>query len=284
MKIDSFKSNFSTLFALFVLSSWIFLALIPQVFPSLREIDINLPMTRNPPVLDWRQPFGWFGFDSVGASIFLHVVNGARVSLLVGSATVLGSLLIGVPLGALAGYKGGLFDAVVGRIIDVLLAFPPLVLPLSVAAFFGGGMSTVIFALCLGAWIVPAKIVRAQFRSLKTREYVLAAVALGASPTRIMFRHLLPQTFTSLMVHATFTMAGAILAEASLSFLGLGLGGEHTSWGGLLNDARAYLIESPHMAIFPALAMLSLLLSLNILGESLRRAQAPVPNRLGQGD
>lgn len=144
-------------------------------------------------------------------------------------------------------------------------------------------LSTVIFALCAGGWIVTAKIVRAQFRALKSADFVVAARALGATPLRIIFKHLLPAVVSLLTVHSTFTMAGAILAEAGLSFLGLGLGDGHVSWGGLLSEARAYLIESPHMAIFPSLSMLSLVLSLHFLGEALRVALDPRQSPLSGG-
>ncbi|MEY3901106.1 MAG: hypothetical protein RL189_412, partial [Pseudomonadota bacterium] len=228
-----------------------------------------------PPVGDFSRPLGLFGYDTVGSSILLQIMNGAGVSLIVGCATVLGTLLVGVPLGALAGYFGGRADALVGRMMDVLLAFPPLVLPLAIAVFFGGGLWTIVFALCAGGWIGSAKIVRAQFRVLKSADFVVAATALGATPLRIILKHLLPSVVSPLTVHSTFTMAGAILAEAGLSFLGIGLGDGRVSWGGLLSEARSYLIESPHMAIFPSLSMLSLVLSLNFLGEALRVALDP---------
>lgn len=264
-----------TLLSLFVVLLWLAVSLLPVFFPELGDVNIDLPKTRHPPVGDISQPLGLFGYDTVGSSILLQIINGAGVALTVGTATVLGTLLVGVPLGALAGYFGGRADALVGRIMDVLLAFPPLVLPLAIAVFFGGGLWTIIFALCAGGWIGSAKIVRAQFRAIKNADFVIAAAALGATPLRIIFKHLLPSVVSPLTVHSTFTMAGAILAEAGLSFLGLGLGDGHVSWGGLLSEARAYLIESPHMAIFPSLSMLSLVLSLNFLGEALRVALDP---------
>jgi peptide/nickel transport system permease protein len=259
-----------TLVSLFVVFFWGAVSFLPVLFPELAYVEIDLPKTRQPPMVDFSQPLGFFGYDTVGSSILLQIINGAGVSLVVGCATVLGALMVGVPLGAVAGYFGGRSDALVGRVMDVLLAFPPLVLPLAIAVFFGGGLWTIIFALCAGGWIGSAKIVRAQFRALKNADFVVAATALGATPARIIFRHLLPSVVSPLTVHSTFTMAGAILAEAGLSFLGLGLGDGHVSWGGLLSEARAYLIESPHMAIFPSLSMLSLVLSLNFLGEALR--------------
>jgi peptide/nickel transport system permease protein len=261
--------------SLCVVAFWIATASLPVFFSQLQNIDVDLPKTRMPPDLSTINPLGWFGYDSVGSSVLLQIINGAGVSVLVGLSTVTGSLAAGVFLGALAGYFRSWPDTVISRIMDVLLAFPPLVLPLMISAFFGGGLLTVVLALCVGGWIGPAKIVRAQFKSLKEREFVSAAKALGASPLRIIVRHLLPNSVAPLIVQSTFTMAGAILAEAGLSFLGIGLGDGHVSWGGLLNDSRPYLIESPHMAIFPVLAMLSLVVSLNFLGEALRLAFDP---------
>ncbi|NBW82885.1 ABC transporter permease [bacterium] len=280
----SIRSRRSSLLSFAVFVFWSFIAFLPSVFPNQFEVDVHLPLTRLPPSFHLSVPSGWMGYDAVGSSILLQIVNGASVSLVVGSATVLVSMAIGVPLGAVAGYFGGWVDLLVGRVMDILLAFPPLVLPLAIAVFFGGGFSTVVFALCVGGWIGSAKIVRSQFRTLKNSDFVMAAKAAGASPARVMFRHLLPNVASPLLVHATFSMAGAILAEAGLSFLGLGLGDGHISWGGLLNDARSYLIESPHMAIFPALSILSLVLALNDLGESFRIALDPRQSDLTQGD
>lgn len=265
----------SVKYSLCVIIFWVVAGALPLFFPELADIDVNLPLTRQSPVWNPDVPSGWFGYDSVGSSVMLQIINGAGVSIFVGLATVLASLVAGVIFGALAGYFRSWADLTVGRIMDVLLAFPPLVLPLMISAFFGGGIFTVIFALCAGGWIAPAKIVRAQFQTLREREYVVAAKALGASPFRIILRHLLPNAAAPLIVQSTYTMAGAILSEAGLSFLGLGLADGHVSWGGLLNDSRTYLIESPHMAIFPVLALVSLVISLNFLGEALRMALDP---------
>ena len=273
--IKLFAADLSTKLSVLVIIFWLIVSVLPALFPVLANIDVDLPLTRFPPTLNLKQPLGLFGYDAVGSSVLLQLINGASVSLWVGFGTVLLSLVIGVPLGAFAGYFGGWVDILIARIMDILLAFPPLVLPLTIVFFFGEGRFTIILALAVGGWIGAAKIVRSQFRALKGCDFVVAASALGASPLRIMFYHLLPNTFSPLLVQATFTLAGAILAEAGLSFLGLGLGDGHVSWGSLLNEARAYLIESPYLAIFPSLSMLSLVLSLNFLGEALRLALDP---------
>lgn len=254
---------------------WVFVSVLPFLFSGLADVTVDLPKTRLSPEFQFNEPLGWMGYDAVGSSVVLQIVNGARISILVGVLTVLGSVLIGVPLGAASGYFGGWTEICVCRLMDITLAFPPLVLPLTIAAFFNGGFLIVVMALISSGWIGSAKIVRSQFRQLKGSDLVLGAHALGASHIRIIVFHLLPQTVAPLLIHAVISMAGAILAEAGLSFLGLGLGDGQISWGALLNDARAYLIESPHMAIFPCLAILSLVLSLNFLGEHLRVALNP---------
>ena len=264
------KEN-STRLSLIILVFWAIIACLPALFPELKEISIDLPQTRRPPVFSWYEPLGWFGYDSVGSSVLLQMIGGARVSLLVGISVVMVSALVGSTLGAAAGYWGGWVDQCVSRVMELLLAFPPLVLPIALAAVLGGGVFNTIAALCLGGWIGSAKIVRGQFRSLRNREFVIAAKALGASETRIIIYHLLPMTLSPLLIHTIFSLAGAILAEAGLSFLGLGLGDGYVSWGTLLNEARSYLLESPHLAIFPAAAILSLVVSLNFIGESLRQ-------------
>jgi peptide/nickel transport system permease protein len=259
----------------FVIVLWCLIAILPLFFPWLAENEIDLPKTRLPPQWEWQVPSGWFGYDSVGASVFFQVLSGAQVSLLVGVCTVVLSLLIGIPLGALAGGRRGLLDVIISRAMDILLSFPPLVLPIAITAFLGGGFFNLVLALTVGGWIGSAKLVRSEFRALDVREFIEAARALGASPRRVMFVHMLPHAAPALLVHSSFSLAGVVLAEAGLSFLGLGLGDEQPSWGGILSEARAYLLEAPHLAIFPSLALLSLVLSLNFLAESLRASLDP---------
>jgi peptide/nickel transport system permease protein len=159
--------------------------------------------------------------------------------------------------------------------MDILLSFPPLVLPITLTFFMGGGLFNTVLALSLGGWIGSAKVIRGEFRSLNRREFVEAARAMGAGQWRIIVRHLLPHAAAPILIQSTFALAGVILAEAGLSFLGLGLGEGYVSWGTLLSEARSYLLESPHLAIFPSLALLSVVLSLNFLAESLRLALDP---------
>ncbi len=179
-------------------------------------------------------------------------------------------LIVGIPMGAVAGFFGGKVDIIISRLIDILLAFPPMVLPIAIMAFFGGGLLNVVIALSITGWVSYARVVRGQFLSFKEREFVVAAKSLGASNKRIMFKHIFPNTISPLAVQATFSLASVIIAEAGLSFLGLGVSQAHVSWGGLLNSARDYLTSNPYLAFFPAIALFSIVASLNFIGEALR--------------
>lgn len=253
-----------------VLFFWLVVALVPQFFPEFQDVPMELAARLSGPSADY-----FLGVNDNGNSVALLLMNGARTSLMVSLFTVSMSLLVGIPLGAAAGYFGGWVDGVVSRLIDILLAFPPLILPIAITAFFGGGLLNVVVALSVTGWVSYARLVRGQFLALREREFVTAARSLGAGDLRVMFAHILPNTLSPLAVQATFALAGVIISEAGLSFLGLGVNQSHTSWGGLLNDARSFLTEAPFLAFFPALALFSLVSSLNFLGEALRLAFDP---------
>ena len=255
--------------ALAVLGFWLAVAVL-SLWTPLGRIDTVLPDRLLPP-----GDLYWMGADPHGQSVLKLLVAGSRTSILVSLYTVSLSLCLGIPIGAAAGYFGGKVDMVISRIIDIILAFPPLVLPIAVMAFFGGGLLNVVAALSLTGWVSYARLVRGQFLSLREREYVTAARSLGASDMRLMALHILPNTLSPLAVQATFSLASVIIAEAGLSFLGLGVNQSHVSWGGMLNEARAYLIDAPYLAIFPALALFSVVSSLNFLGEAVRLALDP---------
>jgi len=213
----------------------------------------------------------WMGTDELGRDIFSRVLYGARVSLLVSLCVVLGCGTIGLSIGLLAGYSGGAFDRVVNLLlINAFLSFPGVLLAIAFAAFFGPGIGKVILALVVTGWAGYARLARAQVLKVKEAEYVLAARSLGASPLRLMLRHLLPNILQPVLVHATIGMAGAILAEATLSFLGLGVLAPIPSWGAMLNDARNHLFDAPHMVVFPALAVVLSVLAFNLLGDAWR--------------
>ena len=209
------------------------------------------------------------GQDKLGRDILSQIIYGSRVSLVVGLVVVGISLLIGVSLGAAAGYFGGVFDTILMRIVDILLAFPGILLAIALAGILGPNLRNIILALCVLGWVGYARLVRGQVLAEKNREYVLAARAIGASHPRIILRHILPNCFAPVIVEATFGLAGVILAESSLSFLGLGPQDVPT-WGRLLNEGAQYLLFAPHVATFPGIAIMLTVLGFNFIGDGLR--------------
>jgi peptide/nickel transport system permease protein len=213
----------------------------------------------------------WMGTDELGRDIMSRTLYGARVSLLVSICVVSGCGFIGLTTGMIAGYAGGWFDRFVNLLlINAFLSFPGILLAIAFAAFLGPGIGKVILALVITGWAGYARLARAQVLKVKELEFILAARSLGASHMRIMARHLLPNILQPLLIQATIGMAGAILAESTLSFLGLGVLAPVPSWGAMLNDARGHLFDAPHMVVFPALAVMTAVLSFNLLGDAWR--------------
>jgi len=230
------------------------------------------PVAQNLPVrLAAPSSSHWMGTDQLGRDILSRILFGARVSMLVSISVVLGAGLIGLSIGSVAGYFGGWFDRLVNVVlINAFLSFPGILLAIAFAAFLGPGLGKVILALVITGWAGYARLARAQILQAKEMEYVLAARSLGASNARILLRHLLPNILQPVLVQATIAMAGAILAESTLSFLGVGVLAPMPSWGAMLNDARSHLFDAPHLVIFPALAVMAAVLAFNLLGDALR--------------
>ncbi len=217
----------------------------------------------------------WFGTDEVGRDILSRILYGARASLLAGVMSVAIAIGIGVPVGLLAGYLGGIVDAVISRITDAMLACPFLILAIALAAFLGPSLTNAMIAIGVTATPIFVRLTRGQVLATKSEDYVEAARAVGNPHWRIAARHILPNVMPQLLVQATLTVATAIIAEASLSFLGLGQQPPAPSWGSMLNTAQRFLANAPWMAIFPGLAIFVSVLSFNLLGDGFRDALDP---------
>lgn len=218
----------------------------------------------------------WFGTDALGRDILSRTIYGARISMIVSVSVVALSLAIGLVAGGFAGFYGGWIDTVMNiYVTNAFMSLPGILLAIAFVAFMGPGLGNVILALAISGWVGYARLVRAQVMAVKEREFVEAARALGASDLRIMCRHVLPNIIQPLIVQGAIGMAGAVLAEATLSFLGLGVPPPAASWGSMLNDARSHLFDSPHLVFFPAIAVMLTVLSFNFIGDALRDYMDP---------
>jgi peptide/nickel transport system permease protein len=215
----------------------------------------------------WAHPLG---LDELGRDILARLVVGARISLLVGVAVVSISATTGLVIGAVAAYAGGIVDTLVGRVMDVLLAFPGILLSIALVAVLGPSLRNVVIALVIGGWVGYARLARGQALKIKELDFVQAARAVGAPAWRVLRDHIVPGTLPAMIVQATLGMAGAIIAEASLSFLGLGVQPPTPSWGTMLDAGRGHLLDAPHLTLVPGLAIAILVLGLNFVGDGLR--------------
>jgi peptide/nickel transport system permease protein len=224
---------------------------------------IDLPARLSPPTAAH-----WCGTDELGRDILSRLIYGSRISMVVGSSVVAVSLALGMIVGSLAGYYGGNLDRFVNVVVmNAFLSFPGILLAIAFVAFRGPGIFNLVLALSLGGWVGYARLVRAQVLAAREREFVEAAKALGATDLRVIVRHILPNIIQPVIVQAA--IAGAILAEATMSFLGLGVAPPTSSWGAMLNDGRAHLFDAPHLVLFPALAVMLAVLSFNFIGDAL---------------
>ncbi|MEP6643691.1 MAG: ABC transporter permease [Acidobacteriaceae bacterium] len=248
----------------------IFALFAPWIAPQ-DPAHIDLPNRLAPPSVSH-----FCGTDELGRDILSRLIFGARISMLVGSCVVAASLALGLIVGSVAGYYGGGIDRFVNVVVmNAFLSFPGILLAIAFVAFRGPGIFNLVLALSLGGWVGYARLVRAQVLGAKEREFVEAARALGASDLRIIVRHILPNIIQPIIVQAAIGMAGAILAEATMSFLGLGVPPPTASWGAMLNDGRAHLFDAPHLVIFPAAAVMLAVLSFNFIGDALRDVLDP---------
>jgi len=247
-----------------ILFAWFFMAVFGS-FVGLNPDAIQLPKILHAPDL-----INWLGTDDLGRPILDRLIMGAKTSLIVALWVTIISLLIGTFLGAASAYFGGWFDIVMIRIIDVFLAVPGILLAIAFAGIMGPGIENVVIALSIVGWVGYARLSRAQVLALKHRDHVQAAIALGSSSLVIIWRHLIPLISAPLIVEATFGIAAVVLAEAGLSFLGLGVQPPEASWGSMIRDGTAYMLVAPHMVISPGIAIILVVLSVNLLGDRLR--------------
>lgn len=212
----------------------------------------------------------WFGADDLGRDILARILNGVRMSLLVAFTVTVITMVIGVLVGMLAGFYGGKLDSVLMQITDIFLAFPGILLAIAFAAVLGPGLGNLVLALSLTGWVSYARLTRGQTLSLRNRQHVLAAESLGATVPRMLFRHILPLMTSVLVVEAAYSLASVMIAEASLSFLGLGIQAPHASWGAMLRDAVRFMLVAPHYVLIVGLCLMSLILAINLGGDYLR--------------
>lgn len=260
----------SAVLGLAVIVLFVLMAVFAPLLTFYDPIQQSWTSIRKPP--SWQH---WFGTDESGRDLFSRVVFGARASLLAGVVSISIALGLGVPIGLLAGYGGRWIDALISRITDAMLAIPFLILAIALAAFLGPSLQNAMIAIGLTATPIFVRLTRGQVMAVKVEDYVEAARAVGNPAVRIAFKHILPNIMPALIVQATISIATAIIAEASLSFLGLGQQPPAPSWGSMLNTAQRFLTNAPWMAIWPGLAIFLVVLSFNILGDGLRDALDP---------
>lgn len=251
-------------FPLFILIAWIVMAISGTVF-TLHGEQVQLERILQGPALQ-----EWMGYDDLGRPVWDRLVMGAATSCIVAISVVLISATLGSFIGALSAYRGGFTDALLVRVIDIFLAFPGILLAIALAGIMGPGIDNVILALAVVGWVGYARLARAQTLALKHREHVVAAQALGTGQFRIVIRHLLPLISAPLIVEATFGIASVVIAEAGLSFLGLGVQPPEASWGSMIRDGARYMLVAPHMVLIPGFSLMLVVLAVNLLGDRLR--------------
>lgn len=252
------------IFALSILVFWLVAIFIGQIAGlQANVIDLNAilaePGTQN-----------WLGADDLGRDILARILEGIQVSFFVAIVVTVVTMLVGVTVGLLAGFYGGKVDTFLMKITDIFLAFPGILLAIAFAAVLGAGIGNLILALCITGWVSYARLARGQTLALRNRQHVLAAESLGATVPRLLIKHILPLLGSILMVEATYSLASVMIAEASLSFLGLGIQAPNASWGAMLRDGVRYMLVAPHYVLVVGLSLMSLILAINLGGDYLR--------------
>ncbi|HWQ16382.1 MAG TPA: ABC transporter permease [Sulfolobales archaeon] len=267
---EIFKSNRAAYVSLYVVGLMIFIAIFGSLLTPYNPYDFDLSRARQPPSL--AHPFGT---DELGRDILSRILEGAKYTIGISIASVLLGVVIGVILGLASGYLGGLWDTVIQRIVDVMLAFPTVLLAIALVASLGQGVVSLIIAIAISTFPVYARLVRGVVLQVVSEDYIAAARLLGKGKIYIMFRHVLPNSISPIVVQATYYMGLSILLASALGFLGLGVPPPTPEWGAMIGSGRTYLFSSPHIVVFPGIFIMISALSFNLLGDGLRDALDP---------
>ena len=270
--IRKFVKNKLAVIGAITLMIIIILAILAPVIAPYSPSDQDLMNKLAPPSADH-----WLGTDRYGRDIFTRLLYGGRISLLVGFGSVAGALIIGTTIGALAGYYGGIVDAILMRFVDIIISIPLIFLLITIVTIFKPSVGSLIIIFALTSWTSTARLVRGEFLTLRTRDFVLASRTMGTRPAKIIFSHILPNAMGPIIVSSTLLIGGVILSEAALSYLGLGIQPPTASWGNMLEDAQNYtvLLKAPWYPFFPGMLILITVLSFNFVGDGLRDALDP---------
>ncbi|GAA0466811.1 ABC transporter permease [Alkalibacillus silvisoli] len=264
------KKNKAALIGFYTIILMIVVSIIGPYFTPYDPTSTNLPDRFQGPSAEY-----WFGTDHMGRDIFSRIIHGMSMTLFVGFASVILGALVGIPIGIVSGYYGGRVDSIIMRFIDILLAFPGILLALAIVSILGGSLINVTIAVAIYAVPGFARIIRGSTLAAKKLEYVDAIRALGAGDRRIIFKHIMPNVLSPVIVNATLYIATAILTAAGLSFLGMGVQPPDPEWGAMLNDGRGYMNDAVHITFFPGLFIVIVVLAFNIFGDGLRDALDP---------
>lgn len=268
------------LLALLILVLFLAASLLPAVLAPMDPFEQQLTARLKPPgFVDQNGQVHWLGTDHLGRDVLSRLIHGARASLLVGLSSTVVAVVIGTVIGLIAGYKGGLLDDLLMRLADVQLSFPFFLLAICVASVLGSSLMVVIIIIGLGSWVSYARVVRSEMLELRQRQFVKAAHALGYSTGRILFRHILPNNIPSIIVLVTFNIAFGIVMESGLSFVGLGIPIQFSSWGDMLSNGRQYVDTAWWLATFPGASIFLVSLSINLIGDYLRESIDPYMKR-----